>query len=512
MGHQAVENYIMLFNSPEFIFVFLPVTLLGLFILARVASHSLVVGWLIAANLFFYGWWNPSYLLLLVTSILFNFSIGKFVRQRKTQDGLGSAKTWLVIGIIGDLGLLFYYKYFNFFVDTLDTVFFLPVSVGKVFLPLAISFFTFQQIAFLVDTYRGETPETNVWHYALFQGLFPHLIAGPIVRYQEVVPQFFNHRSLRFDASFIAHGLTLFLLGLFKKVCLADGFSPYVATVFTAASQGASINFLAAWGGALSYTLQLYFDFSGYSDMAVGLAKMMGIDFPMNFNSPYKATNIIDFWRRWHITLTRFLTQYLYIPLGGNKHGEVRRYINIVLTMLLAGLWHGANWTCVFWGGLHGLFMVMNHLWRRARRLLGLAWEKETLWGRCLGRALTFLCVVCAWVIFRADTFSATRKVLEGMSGMNEVILPQKVLYLVPFLVQFAHGSDSVPLLADGTATGFIEMATMILLGLGIVFWGKNLYEMTERQRTWLLVPTFAFTIQQVLFARHISEFLYFRF
>jgi alginate O-acetyltransferase complex protein AlgI len=502
----------VLFNSKEFILAFLPVTLVILYFLARADYHRLAVAWLVAACLFFYGWWNPPYLILLILSILFNYAVGEILIRRRGGDNFKVRKFALILGIGGNLAALGYFKYFNFFVNNLNGLFSLSLSDKSILLPLGISFFTFHQIAYLVDTYRQETTPVSLGHYALFVSFFPQLIAGPIVRFHEVMARFTSSDAFRLDMEQFGQGITIFLLGMFKKVCLADALSPYVAQVFHAANGQVNLTFFESWGAALCYTLQIYFDFSGYSDMAIGMGFMMGVQLPINFNSPYKALNFIDFWRRWHISLSRFLRDYLYIPLGGNRKGKSRRYLNVMGTMLLGGLWHGANWTFVFWGGFHGLCIVINHAWHNVRARLGWPVGQERWWGRASAQMLTFIFVVVAWVFFRAETFTAAKRVLEGMAGINGMVLPSQILNLAPFLKHFISGQGTVPLLADGTVMGFIEMSILIGIGLSLVFWGRNLYEMSQSRRVYLLIPTFALAMQQIFFAVNISPFLYFRF
>ena len=336
--------------------------------------------------------------------------------------GRHSNRSVLVLGVIANLGLLGYYKYANFFVDNLNHLAGSDLTLNKIILPLAISFFTFQQVAYLVDAYRRETHEYNFFQYALFVIFFPQLIAGPIVHHKEILPQFEKPDAFRLKAEHLAVGITIFAIGLFKKVVLADSVAGFATPVFHAAESGAAISFIEAWAGTLSYTFQIYFDFSGYSDMAIGLGRMFGIVIPLNFNSPYKATSIVDFWRRWHMTLSRFLRDYLYIPLGGSRKGEARRMVNLMITMLLGGLWHGAGWTFVLWGGLHGIFLVINHTWSKFIP------EKEGTSkfqpGRILAWALTFLAVVITWVPFRAESMQGAMNILSGMAGLNGIILP----------------------------------------------------------------------------------------
>jgi alginate O-acetyltransferase complex protein AlgI len=295
-------------------------------------------------------------------------------------------------------------------------------------------------------------------------------------------------------------------------VVLADQFGLYANEGFAAVAQGHALSLFAAWAAALAYTLQLYFDFSGYSDMAFGLARMFGLRFPVNFASPYKAANIIEFWRRWHMTLSRFLRDYLYIPLGGNRHGTIRRYGNLVLTMLLGGLWHGAGWTFVFWGGLHGVYLVVNHLWHGLRRLIGVPPGGSSRPGLFLGHGLTLLCVVIGWVFFRADSFASALALLRGMAGANGAILPSQLIAMAPFLAYLADGAGTVVDIGNDTVLGFAETYILLAFGFAIVLGAPNLYEISFRTRVAFLVPAFAFTVQKVLFSTAAVPFLYFRF
>ncbi len=417
----------MLFNSYEFIFLFLPIAFLGYFLVAR-KGRELAIAWLVLASLFFYGWWNPAYLLLIIASMLVNFGIGKALSKTHGSTG-GRSKLLLTLGIALNLGVLGYYKYAGFFIENLNAIAGIDYHLKTIVLPLAISFFTFQQIAYLVDAYRGITKEYRFSHYALFVTFFPQLIAGPIVHHNEMLPQFARREALRASLSNICIGLSIFAIGLFKKAVLADGIANYGTTVFDSAANGSELAFFGAWGGALAYTMQLYFDFSGYSDMAIGGARIFGIRLPLNFHSPYKATNIVEFWRRWHMTLSRFLRDYLYIPLGGNRKGKIRRYINLITTMLLGGLWHGAGWTFVIWGALHGSYLIINHAWIHAREALGLPRHAEpSRMDKSLSWLLTFLAVVVGWVFFRANDLDSAMAILRGMSGMNGVALPNAIL------------------------------------------------------------------------------------
>jgi alginate O-acetyltransferase complex protein AlgI len=405
----------MIFNSYEFILLFLPLVLAGFFVLGHQGQHRAAVVWLVASSFFYYGWWNPSYLVLLALLILFNYATGMYLvgTNRPTRRAV------LIAGIVVNLATLAYYKYVIFFLQSFHALSGETVTLSPIVLPLAISFFTFQKVAYLVDAYRGEAPAYRFADFCLFVMFFPQLIAGPIVHHKEILPQFADKRVFRFDATNLSVGITIFVIGLCKKVLLADSLAEIGNPVFAAANDGLFPTFAESWIGALAYTLQLYFDFSGYSDMAIGIARMFGILLPLNFNSPYKADNIIDFWRRWHITLSRFLRDYLYIPLGGGRRGSVRRHANLLITMLLGGLWHGANWTFVFWGGLHGLYLVINHAWQALGKSFGFATATSRWWTRYPSRVLTFFAVVVAWVFFKTETFNAASHMLQAMFGLQ---------------------------------------------------------------------------------------------
>jgi alginate O-acetyltransferase complex protein AlgI len=411
----------MLFNSFTFIFLYLPLALGGYFWLGR-RSQPWAAGWLALASLAFYAYWNPRYTLLLLASIGFNYLVGRRLSTSTGGSRGGARLAVLAAGVVIDLGLLGYYKYANFFIENLNALTGAGLTLAHVILPLGISFFTFTQIAFLVDAYRGEAHEPKFVHYVLFVSYFPHLIAGPILHHKEMMPQFRRPESYRFDSAKFATGVTIFCIGLVKKAVLADGIAVFVGPIFAAADAGSRPLLVDAWAGALAYTLQLYFDFSGYCDMAIGVSWMLGIALPLNFNSPYKSRNIVDFWRRWHMTLSRFLRDYLYVSLGGNRRGPVRRYLNLFLTMLIGGLWHGAGWTFVAWGALHGFYLICNHAWGA---IVGTgAARKSTPAGSFAAWLLTFLAVVVGWVLFRAHTIDGAGRLLAGMIGLNGWTLP----------------------------------------------------------------------------------------
>ena len=404
----------MLFNSTGFLFVFLPIVLLVFFPLARRRS-GLALWWLVVASLFFYGWWNPAYLQLLGISIVVGYGLARLAQASAAS---GRARLWVGLGVVFHLGLLGWFKYAGLLSRSLWQLTDGRVPlVADVALPLAISFFTFQQLAFLVDCGRGRARETRFLQYVLFVTFFPQLVSGPIVHHREMIPQF--ERPLRFRWSDLAVGLTFLRIGLFKKTVLADGMAAYSSPVYESAARGGHVGLAAGWTAGLGYTLQLYFDFSGYSDMAVGLGRMFGIRLPFNFHSPYKSDSVIEFWRRWHMTLSRFLRDYLYIPLGGNRHGGLRRWINLMITMLLGGLWHGASWTFMLWGGLHGLYLGVNHAYRGVKRALGRPRLLPAAVGRPLAVLGTFLAVMVAFVLFRSENVLVTLSILLGMVGFR---------------------------------------------------------------------------------------------
>jgi len=506
----------MLFNSPEFIFGYLPLTLLGFFLLARWGTQWALT-WLTLASLFFYGWWNPQWLPLMLASIAFNFIAGREIAAKAMGQSTGllaplSRRSLLVAAIAINIALLVYFKYAAFLVDSAAWLAGSAYRFEATELPLGISFFTFTQIAFLVDVHQRKAADFDPVRYGLFVTYYPHLVAGPILHHKEMMPQFARTDIFRFSAERLADGGVIFILGLFKKTVLADAFGGYASPAF-AAAQTQPLSLFESWGAALSYTLQIYFDFSGYSDMAIGLALMIGVQLPMNFDSPYKARNIAEFWRRWHMTLSRFLRDYLYIPLGGNRRGLARQQVNLMATMLLGGLWHGAGWTFVIWGGLHGLYLVVFHAWRRGvdRLSLGQGHVAVARFTAPIAWLATFLAVVVAWVFFRAADLPTALTLLRGMAGQHGAVLPDQIIALVPALGHIAEGAGKVAYLADGTVMGCVEMALMIGLGLAIVVGAPNLPQLSTRLRYLLVLPCAALALQRVAYGRA-SEFLYFQF
>jgi alginate O-acetyltransferase complex protein AlgI len=402
----------MLFNSSAFILVFLPLVITGFFVTARMVGPRAAMLWLVVASFVFYGQFKFRYVFLLAGLIVANFYFGRVLLKR--SRGGDKRLLLLALFIAVNLGLLCYFKYTNFLIGTANGVFGRHLPLAQIVLPLGISFFTFQKIAYLVDCYRGEVDRHDFLDFSLFVSFFPQLIAGPIVHHKEMMPQFHDPEVFKFSARQLALGLTLFAIGLAKKSLLADPISQWSDAGFAVAYPG----LIQAWDGALAFTFQIYFDFSGYTDMALGLALMIGIRLPSNFASPYAATSIIDFWRRWHMTLSRFLRDYVYFPLGGNRRGRFRRYVNLFLTMLIGGLWHGAAWTFVFWGALHGFYLIVNHAWRFLAHTLGIELGDRE-WYRWFCRIITFLTVVVAWVFFRATNFNTAFDMIAGMAGAH---------------------------------------------------------------------------------------------
>ncbi len=462
----------MLFNSYTYIFFFLPLVFFIYFFLNKKRLVIASKGFLVFASLFFYSWWNISYLPLILISMIFNYIIGKNINKNKK---IGN-KLVLTIGIIANLSLLGYYKYSDFFLDNINTIFHTHYPLLHLTLPLAISFFTFQQIAYLVDSYKGETKEYNFLNYALFVTFFPQLIAGPIVHHKEMMPQFAKIRNKAVNYKNIGYGLFIFSTGLFKKVMIADYLAKWANAGFDTAT---TLNFFEAWSTSLAYTFQLYFDFSGYTDMAIGAALLFNIKLPINFNSPYKAISIQDFWRRWHITLTRFLRDYIYIPLGGNRVDKLKVYRNIMVTFLLGGIWHGAGWTFVFWGFLHGIALSIQRIWKS----MGFKMNKFLAWF------LTFNFVNIGWVFFRAKDWADAIKVLKGMAGVNGIVYTESVYFDRDYLWKFA-----LLIIFCVVSKNTIEVI--------------NIYKLSYKT----LIAGIVVLIISILRLQHVSEFLYFNF
>jgi len=480
----------MLFTSHLFLFIFLPLSLFVYFGVCRL-SGQIGIYTLILASLVFYACFDPHYTYLIVGSILTNYCFSFLLT--KSHGGTRSLrrKIFATLGVSFNLGLLGYYKYTDFFIANVNSLLGSSYALQHIFLPLGISFFTFQQIGYVVDVYKGQSELPHLREYAIFVMFFPHLVAGPIVHNREIIAQFQNDalKSPRWDNLYAGAGL--FCVGLFKKVVLADTFAAYVGQGFEAASP----HFFQAWNASLCYTMQIYFDFSGYSEMAIGLARMFNIQFPQNFNSPYRALNIQDFWRRWHITLSRFLRQYLYIPLGGNKQGKTRTLVNLFVTFLLGGIWHGASWCFVAWGVLHGVAIVTHRLWSGQSLRL----PKPMAW------LITFLFVNFTWVFFRARTWDAALAMLRGMLGLNGVQLSKSLAALQAFMPRIQIGDS--PLVVD----------VLILLVIFLALLEITLYsyqDLIGRYLPTVLRPAAfaALFVAATVCTNRISEFIYFQF
>ncbi|MCT7590881.1 MBOAT family O-acyltransferase [Aliarcobacter butzleri] len=485
----------MLFNSYEFIFIFLPVMFVVYFYLN---SKRLILGakiWLVVGSLFFYSYWNVIYLPLILLSIFVNYGVGlSLVNHEKIRI---SSKTILSFGIVFNLGLLGYFKYTDFFLDNFNGIFGTNIPLPHIILPLGISFFTFTQIAFLVDAYKQEAKEYSLINYMLFVTYFPHLLAGPILHHKEMMPQFASKYNWVKNYRNIALGLFIFSIGLFKKVVIADTFAVWANAGFDTAT---TLNLIEAWATSLSYTFQLYFDFSGYTDMAIGISLMFNIKLPINFNSPYKALSIQDFWRRWHMTLSRFLRDYLYIPLGGNRKGNIRTYVNLITTFLLGGLWHGAGWTFIIWGLLHGIALAIHRLWQN----LGFRMNKILAWF------ITFNFINITWIFFRAKDFESAMKVFGSMFSFDNVILPSIFFKKLAFLENYGIKFDEV----TRSISGGSDLLNLTLASMIILFFFKNSMQLKDKFKSniFILVFTVFLFVYSMFSLNKFSEFLYFNF
>ena len=477
----------MLFNSYVFILAFLPVTLVGYFGLGRLCKRlPLNKVWLVGCSLVFYAYFNVRYLPIIVLSILVNYALSQGMLTERSQ---GVRRLLLGLGLAGNLGVLGYYKYYDFFVENLNALAGTSFVLHHLVLPLGISFFTFQQLSYVIDSYKRTVPRYNILDYALFVTFFPQLIAGPIVLHSEIVPQFADPENRRFRFDNFAPGLYAFALGLFKKVIVADTFAQVAEWGFAA---GQALNTPEAWLVALGYTFQLYFDFSGYCDMALGLGKMFNIRITQNFNSPYKSLDIKEFWQRWHMTLSRFFTTYVYFPLGGSRRGLARTCVNLMVVFLVSGLWHGAGWLFVLWGGLHGLMSVLYRLFRRPYDRLhpALRW------------LITFLFVTVAWVFFRAETMDSAMTVLRAMFSMEFGAINATVTNVFATPMNLHPGYNAIM-----TQLWYV-LALAGVLGL------PNTYELTDRFRPTLgrAALTVVLLVLSVLSLSGVSVFLYYNF
>lgn len=485
----------MLFSSFEFIFLFLPIVVFSYFFTCNKCRRlSGVV--LVAASLFFYGYYKFSNIFIILASIIINYTLGSMLTQSSPASPArekGKRKAVLTIGILFNILLLTYYKYTHFIVDNVNAVFNTSHSIEPIILPLAISFFTFQQIAYLNDSYNYETKQHSFSSYALFVSFFPQLIAGPIVHHKEMLPQLIDKTNKAISWENIHHGICLFIIGLFKKIVIADTFAQWVGPGHSATT---GIQFFEAWNTSLCYSIQLYFDFSGYADMAIGIALLFNIHLPINFDSPYKAKDIQEFWRRWHITLSRFLRKYLYFPLGGNRVRELLIYRNLLIVFVIGGIWHGAGWTFLIWGCLHGAAICIHRLWTK----MNLTLPPTFAW------VTTFMFVNVAWVFFRADTVTDAVNILEGMCGLNGFSVSRT----------FRWAQDLGANVTDSSFTVSVWTVLLVLIILQDVFY-KNSQEWMKAIKprwNWTTAMAIMLTTSIIVSLQHqrVSEFIYWQF
>ncbi len=498
----------MLFNSWEFLFYFLPATVVGYAAIRHFGSAHAGIAFLALASIAFYLWWDIHNLGILIGAILVSYAFGRLMVRCRDRSGLWQnvKKSALIAGIIFNVGLLFFYKYTNFAADQLG------FEVAHIALPLGISFFTFQKITYLVDCYNGSLSEAGITEFALFVAYFPHAIAGPIVHHRDMMPQFLHPQPpVRPDT--FQEGLIYFTIGLAQKVLIADNFAPFASQFFSTARDSAAVHLLDAWVGVLSYAMQIYFDFCGYSAMAIGASLLLGIRLPINFNSPYKSLSIIEFWRRWHMTLSRFLREYIYFPLGGSRRGPLRHYINLMIVMLVGGFWHGAGWTFVIWGALHGFYLLVNHAWRHLAQIRrGLALPAPLSWG------VTFVAVVVAWAFFRANSVGTALTIVKAMLGLNGVAIPVRER---PYFGRLAGPLEwlGVSFVPDATTTLTFLAALLVLAGIAACLTLPNVHAIARRIR--IMPPALASSAAAALgilaaaaacLIDRPSEFLYFNF
>ena len=492
----------MLFSTFEFLFVFLPVVVVGFVLLAKTRWGALSRGWLVFSSFVFYAVWRSEHIPLLAGSILANYFLGLGVSRAREN---AMRRILLILGVGLNLGLLAYFKYAGFFAGNLQDLGMLEFSLPAIALPLGISFFTFQQIAYLLDVSRERRAERNLLNYAFFVSFFPQLVAGPIVHHREMLSQLRRSSFGTVRATDLAVGLSLLTIGLAKKLLIADQLGLYADPVFAHSDGGGALGPLDAWIGLLAYTGQLYFDFSGYCDMATGLARMFGLLLPLNFFSPYKAGSIIEFWRRWHITLSRFLRDSLYIPLGGNRVAKWRHFLNLGIVMFLGGLWHGAAWTFAFWGLLHGFYLAANNAWRG---VLGERWGRVRLFRsyRVAAWALTISAVMVAWAFFRAGSFGSAGRLLGGLVSSNG---ESKIVEDPIEALLFALAALALCLLAPNS----MELWRRYRPAIGV---GAYLESMKSNWSCRLNFRTAAFTAALLVIScmrlMEVSPFLYFEF
>ena len=423
----------MLFNSYIFVFLFFPIVILGYFLLNRFKKFEFAKIFLTVASLYFYGYFNWAYLIIIVSSIIVNYIFSGILLSHKASYVF--KQLIFIVAMCLNIGSLGIFKYYDFFIENFNTIFSTSLPLLNLLLPLGISFFTFQQLSYIIDSYKGDVSKYSFFDYALFVTYFPQLIAGPIVTHDEMVPQFADLSKKNFNIDNFSAGLYGFALGLGKKVIIADTFGLVVDSAFTDVTNLGATNALLIM---FAYTFQIYFDFSGYSDMAMGIGKMMNIDIIQNFNSPYKAIGIVDFWKRWHITLTRFFTRYIYIPLGGNRKSEFRTYINITIVYLVSGIWHGANWTFILWGILHGIASITTRL---IDKKSGLFSQNKSKSLKAILWILTFAFLNLTWIMFRADSIEQAFTFYKQLFSFNFIEINTEYLELMQI--------DGLKILAD---------------------------------------------------------------
>jgi alginate O-acetyltransferase complex protein AlgI len=484
----------MLFNSYIFILLFFPVVLIGYYLTGRFGKLRMGNIFLIGMSLWFYGYYNPKYLFIICGSIIFNYIFSKLILARRNVK---SGKWLTAAGVIVNVAIIFYFKYYDFFIENINAVFKTTFELYNIALPLGISFFTFQQISYIVDSYHGETEGYSFDEYALFVCYFPQLIAGPIVLHNELIPQFRDASKRRFNAENFGHGMYIFALGLFKKVLLADTLSKAVTWGF---NNIASLTAAEAWLVSFSYTFQLFFDFSGYCDMAIGIGYMMNINLPQNFNSPYKALSIPDFWSRWHMTLTRFLRTYIYFPLGGSRCGAARTYLNIMIVFLVSGIWHGASWTFIAWGILHGILNCLTRVFNKS-------YEKLHPVFRWM---LTLVLVNFLWVIFRAPTLGAAKQFFIQAFTSQSMSISSALTdcYVLPDII---YALELLPQTAQELASSAC-MWVFLFISLFVILNFKNSSEIKPKASVARGIVTAVFIYWSVMSLSGISEFLYFDF
>lgn len=490
----------MLFNSYEFIFLFLPISFSVYFYLNNKKLTTASKTWLVFTSLFFYSWWNIIYLPLILISILFNYNItNQIIKLSLLPKKDHSKKQLLQLGLVFNIGLLIYFKYMDFFIENTNHVLGVNINLLHMALPLAISFFTLQQVAFLIDSYEGLVKEKDLLNYTLFVTFFPQLIAGPIVHHKEMMPQFAGIKNKILNYVNISTGMYIFSIGLFKKVILADTFALWSNTGFDVAT---NLNFLESWSTSLTYTFQLYFDFSGYTDMAVGTALLFNIKLPHNFNSPYKATGMIDFWQRWHITLSTFITVYIYTPLvrSYRKLTFNKAMLATFITFFIAGLWHGASWMFIIFGSLHGLGLITNHYWKKTKLKLHpfLAW------------LITFNFVNISFIFFRAKDWETAIKVCKGMVNLNNLVLPMSLTTKIKFLNPYSNNfSGFLENIHGSRDTIFLLLFAFVLI---LMFKNSTQKSLAFKPRLYHSIFMTAIFVFSILLLNRRSQFLYFNF